>query len=144
MRMYRMIRKLLLLSVFILVFGFFGLIKVNSVNAQACTAPATATGVTVEYPGCNGTQCDLAQASCSWNSQGDASSYNVTVTEVESNTVIKNNESVSASTTKVLFAITQKKTYKCDVVAVHANAAVMQLKRVNCSPSFSSLRCQPR
>lgn len=88
--------------------------------AQSCAAPAIATGVRVEFPGCNGTQCDLTQASCEWNSQSDASSFNVTVTEVETGTVIKNNESETSSTTKILFAITQGKTYKCDVVAVSA------------------------
>lgn len=112
------LKSLLLTSVFIIFFGVFGLVKVNSAQAQTCTAPAVATGVTVDYPGCNGSQCDLTQASCSWTSQGDASSYNVTVTEVETNTVIKNNESQTASTTKILFPITQKRTYKCDVVAV--------------------------
>lgn len=90
----------------------------TQVYAQSCTAPAVATGVQVEFPGCNGTQCDLTQASCKWNSQSDAASYNVTVTEVETSTVIKNSESESASTTKILFAVTQGKTYKCDVVAV--------------------------
>lgn len=90
---------------------------VSQTYAQSCAPPAAATGVQVEFPGCNGTQCDLTQASCKWNAQSDAASYNVTVTEVETNTVIKNNESETASTTKILFAVTQGKTYKCDVVA---------------------------
>lgn len=111
-----MIRKLLLI---LLVFIFFGSFT-SSVQAQSCSAPAVATGVTVEYPGCNGSSCDLAQASCAWASQSDASSYNVTVTEVETGTIIKNNESQLSSTTKILFAITQGRTYKCDVVAVSA------------------------
>lgn len=94
---------------------------VASVEAQACAAPAATTGVQVEYPGCaSGTTCDLAQASCKWNSQADAASYNVTVTEVETGTLIKNNESEAASVTKIVFPITQGKTYKCDVVAVSA------------------------
>lgn len=93
---------------------------VKQTFAQACAAPAAATGVQVEFPGCNGTQCDLTQASCKWNSQSDAASYNVTVTEVETNTIIKNNESEPAGTTKILFPITQGKTYKCSVVAVSA------------------------
>lgn len=111
-----MIKRLLILSLFIFSIFFF---VPSKVNAQTCTPPATATGVTVEYPGCpTGTTCDLAQASCSWNSQSDAASYNITVTEVETGTIIKNNESQPSSTTKVLFPITQKRTYKCDVVAV--------------------------
>ena len=109
-----MIRKILIAFFLILSVGFF----TPQANAQTCSAPAAASGVTVEYPGCNGASCDLAQASCAWNSQSDASSYNVTVTEVETGTVIKNNESQLSSTTKVLFPITQGRTYKCDVVAV--------------------------
>lgn len=111
-----MIKKLLLLFLLILSVVLF---VPQKANAQACAAPATVTGVTVEYPGCaTGTSCDLAQASCMWNTQSDASSYNVTVTEVETSTIIKNNESQPSGTTKVLFNITQNRTYKCDVVAV--------------------------
>ncbi len=108
-------KKLLLLIAFILSLALF---VPSEANAQSCSAPAIASGVTVEFPGCNGSSCDLTQASCAWNSQSDAASYNVTVTEVETSTVIKNNESQSSSTTKILFPITQGRTYKCDVVAV--------------------------
>ena len=111
-----MIQKILSLVLFAL---FLVLFSPQKTFAQSCTAPATATGVTVEYPGCStSTTCDAAQASCSWNAQSDASSFNVTVTEIETNTIIKNNESHPAATTKVLFNITQGRTYKCDVVAV--------------------------
>lgn len=106
-------------SLFLLIAGFILLFaNTKRVEAQTCTAPATPTGVTVEYPGCNGNSCDLAQASCTWNAQSDASSYNVTVTEVETGTIVMNNESKTSDTTKVFFAITQGRTYKCDVVAV--------------------------
>lgn len=109
-----MIQRLL----FILLAVSFLFIGARQVNAQACSAPAVASGVTVDYPGCNGSSCDLTQASCSWDSQADATSYNITVTEVETGTIIKNNESQPSSTTKVLFNITQGRTYKCDVVSV--------------------------
>lgn len=109
-----MIKNLL----FGLLFLLFFVLTPKSVFAQTCTAPATPSGVTVEYPGCNGDSCDLTQASCSWSSQSDAASFNVTVTEVETGNIIKNNESQSSSTTKVTFPITQGRTYKCDVVAV--------------------------
>jgi len=110
---------------FIFLFAFFSvalfsLRSAPQANAQACAAPAAASGVVVEFPGCTGDSCDLTQASCSWSTQADAASFNVTVTEVEAGTILKNNESQSASTTKILFAITQGKTYKCDVVAVSA------------------------
>ncbi len=110
--------KRLLLLLAVLLTSFF--ISTSRVEAQACAAPAVATGVTVEFPGCNGSSCDLTQASCAWNSQSDAASFNVTVTEVETGTIIKNNESQPSTTTKVLFAITQGRTYKCDVVSVSA------------------------
>lgn len=112
-------------KVFILLFAVFSVaifsfLSAPQVNAQACAAPAAASGVVVEFPGCTGDSCDLTQASCSWSSQADAASFNVTITEVESGTILKNNESQSASTLKILFPITQGKTYKCDVVAVSA------------------------
>lgn len=115
-----MIKKAFILFFAVFSFGVFSLLNTPKAQAQACAAPAAASGVVVEFPGCTGTSCDLTQASCSWSSQADATSFNVTVTEVESGTILKNNESQSASTTKILFAITQGKTYKCDVVAVSA------------------------
>lgn len=114
-------RKLLLLIAFTLSLALFTPPKAD---AQACTAPATATGVTVEFPGCNGSTCDLTQASCAWNSQADAASFNVTITEVETNTIIKNNESHPSTTTKILFPITQGRTYRCAVVSVSACGAM--------------------
>jgi hypothetical protein len=86
--------------------------------ASSCPALPAVTGVKVEYPGCQGAQCEFTQASCSWTASAGAVSYNVTVTEVETSTAIKTNESIPSGTTKIVFPITQKKTYKCDVVAV--------------------------
>lgn len=111
-----MIKKLLILLSAILILST----TPTKADAQACSAPAVASGVTVEYPGCNGSTCDLVQASCAWNSQADAASFNVTITEVETGTIIKNNESQPSTTTKILFPITQGRTYKCDVVSVSA------------------------
>lgn len=87
---------------------------------QACTAPQQITNVLVDFPACqdDGT-CDLTQASCEWDDSIDAVSYKVTVTEVDTNTVIKNNETIPIDTTKIYFPVTQGKTYKCDVVAVN-------------------------
>ena len=116
-----MLRKVFIFFPFlliILIISFFTFVNVPKANAQACAAPAAASGVTVEFPGCNGTSCNLTQASCKWNTQADAASYNVTVREVETGTILKNNESESASTLKILFPITQGKTYNCSVVSV--------------------------
>lgn len=133
-------RKLLFLSLLLITFSLVGFVTaqtfvVPQAYAQACAAPATATGVTVEFPGCNGTQCDLTQASCKWNAQADAASFNVTVTEVETGTIIKNNESEPAATVKIVFPITQGKTYKCDVVSVSACGGLA-------AASSDSLLCQ--
>jgi hypothetical protein len=115
-----MLKKLFILLVVVFSLSVFGFFTPAKAHAQACTPPAASSGVTVEFPGCTGTSCDLTQASCSWSTQADAASFNVTVTEVETGTIIKSNESETASTTKILFPITQGKTYKCDVVAVSA------------------------
>lgn len=85
------------------------------VQNDACPAPAPVASVTVEYPGCDAQEnCNFTQASCTWEPT-DASSYNYTVTEVESGTVIVNNASVPSDTASVVFPVTQGKTYKCDV-----------------------------
>jgi hypothetical protein len=95
--------------------------KSQVLGDSTCAAPATVQGVKVEYPGCSVTDpnnCDLSQASCKWNPSSDAASYNVTVTELETGRVVINNQSEPLSTNKILFPITQKMTYKCDVSAV--------------------------
>ena len=118
-----MIRKVFIRIIVIgSLLGAFGLshISVSQVNAQACASPVTPLGVNVDYPNCSGGSCDLTRASCGWALQGDAASYNVTVTEVETGTIIKNNENQTGTTSTVNFPITQLRTYKCDVVAVAA------------------------
>lgn len=92
------------------------LVAANS--SASCPALPAVSGVKVEYPGCQGTQCEFTQASCSWTASAGAVSYNVTVTQVESGIAVKTNESIPSGTTKIIFPITQKRTYKCDVVAV--------------------------
>ncbi len=86
---------------------------------NACQTPAAMTGVTVEYPYCEGEECSFVQADCTWNPASGASGYTVVVTEVDTNTVVKN-ETATPDTTKTVFPVTQGKTYKCDVSAVNA------------------------
>lgn len=134
-----------LFSIVLLVFGFSLFLKPSSLAiqntiiskayAQTCAAPAAATGVTVEFPGCTGSQCNLTQASCKWNSQSEAASYNVTVTQIEGGVIVLNNVSEPSSTTKVVFPITQGKTYKCSVVAVSSCGGLS-------SASSDQLLCQ--
>ncbi len=94
--------------------------SVKTASAQACTAPAQVTGVKIDFPSCVGDQCNLTQANCSWTAVTGATKYQVTVTEVESSTVVKN-EQVTA--TNDVFNVNQNKTYKCDVSAVNACGA---------------------
>lgn len=89
----------------------------------SCVAPSQAQNVLVEYPGCEGDSCLFTQASCMWDPNADAATYNLTVTEVETGNVVRN-ESIPNSTTKVLFPITQGRTYKCDVSVANACGSV--------------------
>lgn len=83
-----------------------------------CPAPTAVQNVLVEFPGCEGDICQFTQASCSWDPNTEATSYNVTVTEVETGTPVQSNVSYPSSTTKIIFPINQGFTYKCDVSAV--------------------------
>ncbi len=101
-------------------------------NAQAvptpttavCPAPDAVQNVIIDYPNCTGqtvgSTCDYVTASCSWSPVTTASTYTVKVTEVETGTVVKNNEQQNSSTTKITFPVNQGKTYKCDVFATNS------------------------
>jgi hypothetical protein len=90
----------------------------------SCQQPSQVTNVKVTYPyiDSNGT-AQFVQAGCSWDANADATSYTLTVTEVETNTVVLN-QSEPAGTTQVAFNINQGKTYRCDVSAVNSCGAV--------------------
>lgn len=88
-------------------------------TAQSCPTPAQVQNVLVEFPNCVGDVCNFTEASCSWSSVAGATKYQLTITEVDSNTVVKN-EQIEAAVTRVVFPITQNKTYKCDVSAINS------------------------
>ncbi len=88
-------------------------------NAHAQTAPAAVTGVLVEYPECEGDSCSFVQASCSWNAVETAATYNYTVTEVDTGTQVQSS-TVDTSILRVVFPVTQERTYKCDVFATNS------------------------
>lgn len=108
-------RKLLLVLLFTVISFLF---TVQTVNAQTCAVPAQPGNVLVEYPGCSGDNCVLTQASCGWDAVTGATSYNITITEVDSGSVVKQ-ETVTSNAT-YLFPVTQGKTYRCTVAAVNA------------------------
>lgn len=84
-----------------------------------CTTPNQPTGVTLAYPSVVGTQVSYTQALCSWDSVSGASSYNITFTDTDTNTVVQT-QTVSSSTTQLVFPVNQGSTYKCDVAAVNS------------------------
>jgi hypothetical protein len=110
--------SIFLLGVFISSF-FFVPLKANA--QEACATPAQVAGVLVSYPACDasGNNCNFTQAKCSWSASSDASKYQVTITEVDSNTVVYNQQ-VDSTTTSLAVAITQGKTYQCSVAAVNS------------------------
>lgn len=95
------------------------LFTVRAAHAQAsCPLPASPTNILVEYPGCQGDNCSLAQASCSWGAVAGATSYSVKITEVDTTTIIK---SETVTTNDVyLFPVTQNRTYRCEVSAINS------------------------
>lgn len=85
---------------------------------EACTVPAAVQNVLITYPHCDASNnCSLTQANCTWSAVTDATGYQLTVTETDSNTIVKT-EAVTG--TSSIFDVTQGKTYQCDVQAVNA------------------------
>lgn len=84
---------------------------------QACEAPAAPASTEVQYPHMEGDQFDLNTADCGWESVEGAASYNVAITEVGTNTVIRD-DSVPSNTTAIAFPVTQGATYRCEIEAV--------------------------
>lgn len=91
----------------------------------SCEIPETVSDVKVEFPGCDGDECSFTQASCAWGEHGSASEFQVKITEVESGNVVRE-QRYPADTTKIIFEVTQNKTYKCEVKAVSACGSVSE------------------
>ena len=90
----------------------------SSAFAQACTTPGAPSNVTIDYPNCSGQDCNFEQASCSWGAATGATSYSVSVTEVDSGTAVATNQTVTGTT--YVFPVTPNKTYKCDVTGTNS------------------------
>ncbi len=88
-------------------------------DEQICPNPSSPSSVLVDYPNCEGTQCDFNKANCTWGDSLDATNYNVTVIQVESNQQVLS-QTVPSSTTKVVFDVVQRTTYRCTVSAVNS------------------------
>lgn len=90
--------------------------------ASACQTPGGIQNVAIEYPNPkpDNTGFIFDQANCSWSALTGAANYIITITDVDTGTKVKNNETVTSGTTKVIFPVTNGKTYKCDVTAANA------------------------
>lgn len=121
---------LILKAVLVFVASIFGLVfsplanpDVTQVFAQTCPTPPQVQNVLVEYPGCVGDTCNFTQASCSWDQVSGATQYKLTMTQVESGSVVVS-ETVTATSSSKIFNVVQGKTYKCEVAAVNSCGAV--------------------
>lgn len=85
----------------------------------ACTTPAAVKNVRITYPNCDGTNCSLDSASCTWDANTDASTYKVHIVEDSSGSIVKD-DSVPSSTLKVVFPVTNGKSYTCQISAVNS------------------------
>lgn len=87
-------------------------------QTPACTPPSAPSNVVMEYPACpNDASCNFSLASCSWDAYAGAVNYKFKATEVDSNTVIKE-ETLASTQTKVDFTVTSNKTYRCEISVV--------------------------
>ena len=85
----------------------------------SCQVPAQVSNVQISFPYCDSNnQCSFVQAECKWDAIPTATSYQLTILEVDTNTVVKNELITGA--TNVVFPVTQNKTYQCDVAAINA------------------------
>lgn len=104
-------------SFFVVLFLFFFL-PVPSVRAQtACPTPASVPNVSITFPSCVGNVCNFTQGSCSWGSVSGASKFHFVVTEVETNSVVLDQQ-VDASVLSSPFSVKESNTYRCDVSAI--------------------------
>lgn len=87
---------------------------------STCQTPGGVQNVRIDYPYCQGSACSSTQASCSWDAVTGAVSYTVKVTEIETGTIVKNNQIITAPPLTLVFSINNGKTYQCDVAATNA------------------------
>jgi len=93
----------------------------QSIEAQdaSCPAPATVENVKINYPYCEGENCSTIKASCTWNEVADADKYSIKITEVDSNS-IKKEEELTKGTSSYVFDVVENNTYRCEVTAIAA------------------------
>jgi len=92
---------------------------VTPVSGGACQTPAVVSSVELNYPSCQGTQCNFSEASCTWAAVNGAVSYSVKVTQIESGAITKTT-TVTAPTVTDTFPVEQGKTYRCDIAAINS------------------------
>lgn len=87
---------------------------------STCQTPGGVQNVRIDYPYCQGSSCSSSQASCSWDAVSGAVSYTVKVTEIDTGTIVKNNQIVTSPPLTIVFSINNGKTYQCDAAATNA------------------------
>ena len=93
---------------------------VETLDEGTTDDPGPVTNVRVNYPYISGTESDWNQASCTWDGNQNATLYNVKVTDVDSSTVVKN-EQLNSGVAEETFSIVDGKTYRCEVAAVSSS-----------------------
>lgn len=85
--------------------------------------PGPVDGVSVNHPYINGDDVDYTQASCTWDPNPNAVQYSLTITEIDTGTVIKD-EAISNEITEDVFVPVSGNTYRCEVAAINASGVV--------------------
>lgn len=88
-------------------------------SGQESTDPGTVENVSVNYPYINGDEADFTSASCTWDSNINAFQYNLKVTEVDTNSVIKE-QVVNSGVLSDVFDVVPNNTYRCEVAAINS------------------------
>jgi len=123
--MNKIVSKVVLIGSSSFLFSFLqskNILPAPIANAQTCPTPDQVPNVLVTYPSCVGNVCNFTQGSCSWGTVSGTTKNQVTITEVETGTVISDQQ-VDAATTNLAFPVKESNTYKCDVSAINSCGA---------------------
>lgn len=86
--------------------------------AQSCTVPVQVANVAITFPNCESGNCNYTQGKCSWDALTGATGYNLTITAVNANRQVLNQQAYTS--TSLAFSVATSDTYRCDVSAVNS------------------------
>lgn len=84
-----------------------------------CTDPGVVQNVTVNYPNFTDTETDFNSANCTWDANTSATTYNVKITNVDTEAVV-DEKTLAPDELTLVFPVAQKGTYRCEVAAVNS------------------------